>query len=216
MTGPEELFDSAKIKPDEAPRVFHQDLIDALRLGVISIVVMLIAAFFFSRIVHPLFALGSVEETAMDVLRRLILLALPFVAYIAASSVARRYTGADTVRALALALTCTVILFALISTGHYALNYGVFAPQPSLQMTLSQTDAGIRVDAIECRAAQPIPPRCKLATSLRPYGATGWICSRSTGAWGKRQKAIRCACDLSAAMKKCRRPSALFSFPTNS
>ena len=149
MTGPEELFDSAKMKLDEAPRAFHQDLTDALRLGGISIVLLLIAAFFFSRIVHPLFALGSVEETAMDVLTRLILLALPFVAYISAASVARRYTAADTVRALALALTGTVILFALISAGHYALNYGVFAPQPSLQMTLSQTDAGIRVDAIE-------------------------------------------------------------------
>ena len=148
MTAREALFDAAKAKVDETPPSLQRDLIDALRLGVISIVVMLAAAFFFSGIVHPLFALGSVEETVMDVLTRLCLLALPFVAYIAAASVARRYTVTNVIRALGLALTCAVILFAAISAGHYALSYGVFAPRPSLQMTLSQTEAGIRVDSI--------------------------------------------------------------------
>ena len=135
MTGPEKLFDSAKMKLEEGPRAFQQDLADALRLGVISMVLLLIAALFFGRFAHPLFELGSVEETVMDVLTRLILLALPFVAYIAAASVARRYSGVDTARALALALSGTVILFAFISVGHYVLDYGVFAPQPSLEMT---------------------------------------------------------------------------------
>ena len=46
---------------------------------------MLAAAFFLSGIVHPLFALGSVEETVTDVLTRLALLVMPFVAYIAAA-----------------------------------------------------------------------------------------------------------------------------------
>ena len=148
MTGRGERLAAAKVKIDEAPRAIHQDLIDGLRLGVISIGILLIAALFFSRIVHPLFALGSVEETVMDVLTRLILLALPFVAYIAAASVARRYTVVEPAKALALALTCSVVLFALISAGHYVTDYGVFAPRPSLEMTLSQTEAGIRVDAL--------------------------------------------------------------------
>ena len=142
MTARQDLFDSGKLKLEDSPQSLQQDLMEALRLGAISIGVMLLAAFFFSGIVHPLFALGSVEETVMDVLTRLCLLALPFVAYIASASVARRYSATDTVRALGLALTCTVILFAAISAGHYALSYGVFAPRPSLQMTLSQTDVG--------------------------------------------------------------------------
>ncbi len=148
MTARESLFDAAKSKAEAAPPSLQRDMIDGLRLGFISIAVMLGAAFFFSGIVHPLFALGNVEETVMDVLTRLCLLALPFVAYISAASVARRYTTTDIGRALGLALTCAVILFAAISAGHYAFSFGVFAPRPSLQMTLSQTDAGIRVDAI--------------------------------------------------------------------
>lgn len=148
MTTREELFESTKTKIDDAPATLQSDLISGLRLGAISMVVLLIAALFFSGIVNPLFALGSVEETVMDVLTRLALLVLPFVAYISAASVARRYTVTNTVRALGLALTSTVVLFAVISVGHYFFSYGVFAPRPSLQMTLSQIDAGIRVDGI--------------------------------------------------------------------
>ena len=148
MTARAELFDSGKLKVDESPTSFGQDLIEGLRLGLFSILAMLAAAFFLSGIVHPLFALGSVEETVTDVLTRLILIALPFVAYIAAASVARRHAPRNIARALGLALTCAVILFAAISAGHYALSYGVFAPRPSLEMSLSQTEAGIRVDAI--------------------------------------------------------------------
>ena len=94
MTARQDLFDSGKLKLEDSPQSLQQDLMEALRLGAISIGVMLLAAFFFSGIVHPLFALGSVEETVMDVLTRLCLLALPFVAYIAAASVARRYSAA--------------------------------------------------------------------------------------------------------------------------
>ena len=148
MTARDALFDSDKSKAEETPPSLQRDLIDGLRHGLISILVLLAAAFFLSGIVHPLFALGSVEETVMDVLTRLILLVLPFVAYISAASIARRYTAANTGRALGLAFTTTVILFAAISAGHYALSYGAFAPRPSLQMTLSQTDAGIRVESI--------------------------------------------------------------------
>jgi len=148
MTARASLFDAGKLKIDETPPTLAQDLFSALRLGLIGILVMLAAAFFFSGVVGPLFALGNVEETVMDVLTRLALLALPFVAYIAAASVARRYTAADTGRALGLAFTTTIILFAAISAGHYAFSYGAFAPRPSLQMTLSQTEAGIRVESI--------------------------------------------------------------------
>ena len=143
-----ERFDLGKVKTEELPPTLLQDLREALQLGAISIVILLLAAFFFAGVVGPFFALGNVQETVTDVLRRLALLVLPFVAYIAAASVARRYTWSDTPRALGLALTSTVLLFLLVSAGHYAFDYGVFAPRPSLQMTLSQTNAGIRVDAI--------------------------------------------------------------------
>ncbi len=148
MTAREELFDLGKLKIDETPSTLQQDLIEALRLAVISILVLLLAGFFFTGIIGPLFALGSVEETVMDVLTRLALLALPYVAYISAASVARRYTSIDTPKALGLALTSTVLIFIIISAAHYALDYGVFAPRQSMQMTLSQSEAGIRVDAL--------------------------------------------------------------------
>ncbi len=148
MTTRQELFDSAKTKIEDRPATLQDDLVASLRLGAISILVLLIAAFFFSGIVNPLFALGSVQETVMDVLTRLALLALPYVAYISAASVARRYSAINAVKALGLALASTVVLFVVISAGHYYFSYGVFAPRPSLEMTLSQTEAGIRVDAL--------------------------------------------------------------------
>ena len=148
MIARDQLFERGKTKVDDAPPTLQQDLVEALRVGFISVLVMLAAAFLFSGVIGPLFALGSVEETVTDVLSRLALLAMPFVAYIAASSVARRYSGRDRSRALLLAFFSTIAIFVVISVGQYALDYGVFAPRPSLQMTLSQTEAGIRVDAI--------------------------------------------------------------------
>ncbi|MCY4018500.1 MAG: ABC transporter permease subunit [Chloroflexi bacterium] len=148
MKARDAVFDTLKVKVDERPQSLPQDLVEALRLGAISILVLLIAAFLFSGVIGPLFALGGVEETVMDVLTRLSLLALPFVAYIGGASVARRYTRSDIARALGLAFSSTVILFAVISAGYYVLDYGVFAPRQSLQMTLSQSEAGIRVDAV--------------------------------------------------------------------
>ena len=143
-----ELFASAKVKTDEVQPTLQADFVEALRVAAISILVLLVAAFFFSGVVGPFFALGSVEETVTDVLTRLALLVLPYVAYISAASVARRYTVGATSRALGLAFASTIVIYLIISAGHYVLDYGVFAPRPSLQMTLSQTDAGIRVDAV--------------------------------------------------------------------
>ena len=156
MTARADRFEPGKLKVDQSPPSLQRELFDALRLGLVGILVMLGAAFILSGIVHPLFALGSVEETVTDVLTRLALLALPFVAYIAAASVARRHVPTNIARALGLALTCTVILFAAISAGHYALSYGVFAPRPSLEMSLSQTEAGVRVDHIVAGGAADI------------------------------------------------------------
>ena len=42
----------------------------------------------------------------------------------------------------------TLALFSVVAAGHYAASYGVFAPKSSVQMTLSQTEAGVRVDAM--------------------------------------------------------------------
>ncbi len=147
------LFATGKSKDLDSPASFPMDLIEALRYGVLSILLLLGAAFFFSGIVGPLFALGSVEETVMDVLTRLALLTLPFVAYISGASVARRYTAVDLPRALVLAFTSTVVLFVAIAAGHYVMSFGVFAPRTSLQMTLSQSEDGIRVDAILAQGA---------------------------------------------------------------
>ena len=148
MTTREAFFGGGKTKTDEQVPSLAADFLESLRLAGISAAVLLLAGFLFSGVIGPFFALGSVEETVMDVLTRLCLLALPFVAYIAAASVARGYTGKDWRRALGLAGCSSLLIFAVISAAHYALDYGVFAPRPTLQMSLSQTEAGIRVEEI--------------------------------------------------------------------
>ena len=137
-----------QFKVKELPSDLRQDLLEGLRLGLAGITIMLLVGVFLSGVVGPLFALGSVEETVTDILTRLSLLILPYVAYICAASVARRYTESDITRALGLALVSSTALFALISAGHFVFDYGPFAPRTSLQMTLSQSEAGIRIDAI--------------------------------------------------------------------
>ena len=156
MTTREQLYQAEKAKPDEALPSPTQDLLEALRLALLSIAVLLLAAFLLSGVIGPLFALGSVEETVTDVLTRLALVAMPFVAYIAAASVARQYTWTAPRRAYGLAMLSSLIMYALISAGHFAFDHGVFAPKPSLQMTLSQTDAGLRVDEIVAGGAADI------------------------------------------------------------
>ncbi len=141
-------IEMGKIKEAPVAPPIRRDLLEALQTGAISMAVMLIAAIFFSRIIGPLFTLGNVEETVTDVLSRLLLLVMPYVAYIAAASVARRYTYIDTARALGLAFTTTLALFSVVSAGHYVSDTGVFAPRPALQMTLVQSDAGIRVESV--------------------------------------------------------------------
>ena len=139
---------SQGFKAKDPPSDPRQDLLEALRLGVASIIVMLIVGFLLSGVVGPLFALGSVEETVTDILTRLSLLILPYIAYISAASVARRHAETSIAKALGLAFASTSLLFALVSAGHFALDYGPFSPRSSLQMTLSQVDAGIRIDAM--------------------------------------------------------------------
>ena len=147
MTQKESLF-TGKAKIGEETRTFQQDLIEALRTGFISIGVLLAIAFILGTVIRGLFAGGGVEETVTDVLSRLAILIIPYIAYIAVASVARRYTASDVQRAIRLALFASLILFAIISVGHYVFDFGVFAPGPSLEMELTQTDEGILVEAV--------------------------------------------------------------------
>ena len=132
-----------------ARTTIQQDLIECLRNSFLAVIVMLALALLFDGVISPFFASGGVEETVTGVLSRLSLLLLPYIAFIGSVSVSRRYVGVANRRAMALALAGTLILFVVISIGHYVTEYGVFAPRPTLQMTLSQTAEGIRVDAVE-------------------------------------------------------------------
>ena len=211
----DDLFDFNKTKTDDVSPTLQQDMIEALRLAVISILFLLLAAFLLSGVLGPLFALGSVEETVTNVLTRLAVLALPYITYISAASVARRYAASDTLRALGLAFTSTILIFVIISVAHYALDYGAFAPRQSLQMTLSQTEAGIRVDDIvsEGAAAAAGIQVGDVITAIRRDAV-------DLGAFEKRlgqtKRAIRCVCVSRVAMKHCRRRSASFWRPTSS
>jgi inositol-phosphate transport system permease protein len=138
---------------DHEPNTLQQDLREALQSGILSIVVMLVIAFFFSNIVGVVIATGNVEETVTDILSRLALLLVPYIAYISATGVARRYTETDIKKAIGLAFATTAILFVVITVGHFVLSTGVFAPHASIQMTLTQTEDGIRVEAVDAGGA---------------------------------------------------------------
>ena len=181
MTARNELFGSGKLKVDESPASFRQDLIEGLRLGLIAMLAMLFAAFFFSGIIHPLFAFGNVEETVMDVLTRLALLAMPFVAYIAAASVARRYSATNIARALLLALTSTIILYAAISAGHYVLELRCFCAEAVAADDPEPNGCRRSRRCHRRREAPPMSLKSRWAMSSRRSGEIRSIWQPSTG-----------------------------------
>lgn len=134
-------------------QTISQYMREALQNAAVATLTLLAVAGIITQ-VGAFFAAGGVEETITDALARLAVVLIPYIAYTSATSVARRHVGSsNTVRAVGLALAASLVIFVVVSVGHYIFDYGPFSPQPSLQMTLSQTDDGIRVDAIELGGA---------------------------------------------------------------
>lgn len=123
-------------------------LINAFRNGLLVVVIFSLLAIFLLGIFKPVVASLLVVETVTTTLSSVLILVLPYVAYIMSGSAVRELVKTSPIQAVITALIATFVLFVIISAGHYFFNLGIFAPTSSIQMTFVDTDEGVLVESV--------------------------------------------------------------------
>ena len=126
-------------------RAFRSGLIVALVLGGLAVILQVF--------LRPLIASTSVEENVTAVLGDALISLLPVFAYLACGSSARAAAPRRLLRAVIAAVIATSVLYVGITAVESVLKLGAFQPRQSLQITLSQIDEGVLVEAVEAGGA---------------------------------------------------------------
>lgn len=125
-------------------QVFSQALLNSF----ILIVALAAIALILRVLLKPMIAAVQVEETVTTTLSQLLILVLPYLAYITSGSSLREYAKSNLAKAIGMALSATLILYLLVTVGQYFLTIGPFTEASSLEMTLVEVEGGVLVDAI--------------------------------------------------------------------
>jgi len=136
-----------------------QNLIDisilttAIKNGLIVVVGMSVIVLVLLGVFKPILASVQVVESVTTSISQFLILIIPFIAYIMSGSSVRSIVKDRPLQAIVVSVITTFILFAVISTGHFILKLGTFAPTSSIQMTFVDEDEGIRVESVEAGGA---------------------------------------------------------------
>ena len=125
-------------------QVFSRALLNSF----ILIVALAVIALILRVLLKPMIAAVQVEETVTTTLSQLLILVLPYLAYITSGSSLREYAKSNLAKAIGMALSATLILYLLVTVGQYFLTIGAFTEASSLEMTLVEAEGGVLVDAI--------------------------------------------------------------------
>jgi len=131
-----------------------QSLIDipilttAIKNGLIMVIGFSVAVLVLLGVFKPLLASLQVVETVTTSISQLLILIIPFIAYIMSGSSVREIVKSRPLQAVVISVITTLILFTIISIGHYVLKLGTFAPTSSIQMTFVDEDEGVRVESV--------------------------------------------------------------------
>ncbi len=141
---------STSLTATPTPRVpaWLLDFRRSLRSGLLVALVLALLAVVFGSILQPLTQSLRVEESMTTSLARLLTIVLPFAAYIACASTLRSTARSEPVRAIVISLASVAIVFGVVTLGQYWLGIGPFSAANSLQLTLSQADNGVLVEAV--------------------------------------------------------------------
>jgi inositol-phosphate transport system permease protein len=123
-------------------------LVRVLRNGVLLVSVLSLVVLILTFVLKPLTASVKVEETVTTTLAQIVILVLPYAAYISSGSAVREQAKSHPVRAVLTAVLATLILFAIISAGHYIFELGPFAPSSSLEMSFAEAEGGALVESV--------------------------------------------------------------------
>lgn len=137
------------VTDNESQGIIHvPTLIIALKNGLLVVVIFSLLALILQGILKPLVASLQVVETVTTTLSLILILVLPYIAYIMSGSAVRELVKTSIPQALLTAVIATIVLFSIISVGHYLFNLGIFAPTSSIQMTVVDTDEGVLVESV--------------------------------------------------------------------
>lgn len=108
------------------------------------------------RVLEPLIhnsprLLGSsttVDETFTRAIANALMLIAPFAAYAVVGTKMKPLAQVNRSRAVGAALIAAAIVYVLVSMGQFVFQIGPFTEQPTLQMTMRQTDDGILVERV--------------------------------------------------------------------
>mgnify|MGYP005844005681 CR=1 FL=1 len=121
----------------------------AVRNGLVVALLMAAGAVVLIHLLKPLIAATTVNETVTATLGNLLILFLPFMAFIASGAGARSLAGARPGSAIAAALVAVGIVFVVVSAGQHLARVGPFAEVASLQATLGEAAEGVLVEAVD-------------------------------------------------------------------
>ncbi|MBZ0298578.1 MAG: ABC transporter permease subunit [Anaerolineae bacterium] len=134
---------------DDTPGVLDvHSLLRTIRNGLIVVVALSLIVVILTAFLRPLIASVKVDESVTTTLAQLVILVLPYIAYIAAGSAVRDQLSDHPLRAVLTALLATLVLFVVISIGHFVFHLGPFVPTSSLEMTFTEAEGGALVESL--------------------------------------------------------------------
>lgn len=119
-----------------------------VRNGLLIIVVLALIAIVLQTLLNPIIAAVNVEETVTTTLSQLLVLVLPYLAYITSGTTVREYAETNLVKAIGLSLAGILILYTIVTGGQFFFSIGPFAQTSSLEMTLGTAENGTIVEAV--------------------------------------------------------------------
>lgn len=131
-------------------------LTSAIKNGLTIVIGLSVVALLFLGVMNPIFASLQVVESVTITLASILILILPYVAYIMSGSAVRDLVKTSPLQAIITALITTIVLFIVISSGHFIFKLGTFAPTSSIQMTFVDEDEGVRVESVATGGAADV------------------------------------------------------------
>ncbi len=131
-------------------------LTQSIKNGLLAVIGLTIVVLVLLGVFKPLLASLQVVETVTTSISQLLILIIPFVAYIMSGTNVRELVKSRPLQAIIISILTTLLLFIIISAGHFALKLGTFAPTSSIQMTMIDEEGGVRVADVVAGGAADI------------------------------------------------------------
>lgn len=128
-------------------------LTSTVKNGLLVVIIFSVSVLILLGLLKPLLASLQVVESVTTSLSQILILVLPYVTYIMCGSAVRDLVKSNLPQAMLTALIATVILFSIITFGHYIFSLGIFAPTASVQMSFVDTEDGVLVESVEAGGA---------------------------------------------------------------